>query len=256
MSIGCAALMCHAPIVVPPIAGPRAPDCRTTTRAMAELARTLLEHEPELIVLVSPHAPRRPHSWGIVFADRLSGSFARFGHPELSYAFHGDVGAARCLAREASHLGLETHEIDGRGLDHGALVPLHFVHEAGYAGPVLLVALPFPGTETEQTFGEAVANASRLLGMRWALLASGDMSHRLTRDAPAGFDPAGRDFDHLFVGHLRRGDLGAAVSIDARLAEQAAEDVVQSTEVALGAVGKPSGTAVLSYEGPFGVGYC
>jgi AmmeMemoRadiSam system protein A len=256
MSIGCAALMCHAPIVVPPIAGSRAADCKTTTRAMGELARTLLAHEPDLIVLVSPHAPRRPHSWGIAHGERLWGSFARFGHPELVYAFAGDGEAAGSLAREALQLGLETHEIDGRALDHGALVPLHFVHEAGYTGPILLVALPFPGTETEQTFGEAVANASRRLGKRWALLASGDMSHRLTRDAPAGFDPAGRDFDHLFVAHLRRGDVGAAVSIDAQLAELAAEDVLQSTEVALGAVGQPHGTEVLSYEGPFGVGYC
>jgi MEMO1 family protein len=256
MSIGCAALMCHAPIVVPPIAGSRAADCKTTTRAMGELARTLLAHEPELIVLVSPHAPRRPHSWGLVHAPRLTGSFERFGHPELSYVFDGDADAAACLAREAAMLGLETHQIDGRGLDHGALVPLHFVHEAGYAGPILLVALPFPGTETEQTFGEAVANASRQLGKRWALLASGDMSHRLSRDAPAGFDPAGRAFDHRFVAHLRRGDIGAAVSIDAQRAELAAEDVLQSTEVALGAVGEPHGTQVLSYEGPFGVGYC
>lgn len=256
MSIGCATLMCHAPIVVPPIAGPEANRCRHTTEAMRDTARALVAHEPDLIVLISPHTPRRPDSWGIVHAPTLSGSFARFGHPELSYSFLGAPDEASCLADEAQRRGLKTHALGGVGLDHGALVPLHFVAEAGYLGPVLWVALPFPGTGTEETFGQAIAGASMRLGRCWAVLASGDMSHRLTHDAPAGFDPEARHFDRTFVNHLRNGDLKGAVSIDPELAELAAEDVLQSTQVALGAVGHPTGTRVFFYEGPFGVGYC
>ena len=255
MSIGCAVLMCHAPIVVPPIAGSRAAECSTTTDAMREAARALVAHEPELLVLLSPHAPRKPDAWGISYASVLTGSFARFGHGSLAYVCTGAPDAARCLADEARARGLDTHDIGG-SLDHGALVPLHFVQEAGYEGPVLLVALPFPGADTEVEFGRAIDAASARMGRRWAVLASGDMSHRLTRDAPSGFDPLARTFDSAFVNFLRRGDIVRAVTLDGELAERAAEDVVQSTATALGAIGNARGTRVLAYEGPFGVGYC
>ena len=255
MSIGCAVLMCHAPIVVPEVDGQRATQCATTTQAMRDTARALVAHQPELLVLVSPHAPRKPGAWGIAHAPLLTGSFARFGHSALAYVCPGAPEAARCVTDEAQSRGLVTHDIGG-SLDHGALVPLHFVQEAGYQGPVLLVALPFPGADSETEFGRAIDAASARMGRRWAVLASGDMSHRLTRDAPSGFDPLARTFDRAFVNYLRRGDISKAVNLDVELAERAAEDVVQSTATALGAIGKARGTRVLAYEGPFGVGYC
>jgi len=257
MSISCAVLMCHAPIVVPEIAGARAPECAKTTAAMREAAEILRAHEPDLVVLTSPHTPRHRTRFGIVHDDVIAGSFVRFGHPALALSVPGAPEAARTLAACAAEAGLETHVSRGaRELDHGALVPLWFVHEAGYRGPVLLIALPYPGTESERTFGAAIAHAAARLGQRWAVLASGDMSHRLLPGAPAGYHPDGAAFDAAFVAHLERGALDDAVTQTASLADQAAEDVLQSTAVAAGAVGTPRGLRVLAYEGPFGVGYC
>ena len=74
MSIACAVLMCHAPIVIPAIAAHQAGACSATTEAMRKTARTLIAHEPSLIVLISPHAPRRPRSIGLTFEEVLSGT--------------------------------------------------------------------------------------------------------------------------------------------------------------------------------------
>jgi len=257
MSIACAVLMCHAPIVVPEIAGPRAARCETTTRAMREAAEVLVAHEPEVVVLVSPHAPRHRTRWGIVHDDTLHGTFARFGHAALAVGARGAPEAARTLAACAAEAGLTTHEAAGRALDHGTLVPLYFLREAGYTGRVLSIALPYPDAGTELAFGGAIAAAAERLGQRWAVLASGDMSHRLTPDAPAGHDPRGALFDQAFVAELGRGALSAAIGLPHELVAHAAEDVVQSTTVAAGAVRMaPRGVRVLAYEGPFGVGYC
>jgi MEMO1 family protein len=257
MSIACAVLMCHAPIVVPQIAGDRGPSCVRTTRAMEQTARALVEHEPQVVVLVSPHTPRDPRRWGICHEDNLRGSFARFGHRELALSVRGAPEAARTLSDCAEAQALGTHAVSGLELDHGALVPLYFLHEAGYSGQVLLIALPFPGADSEVRFGAAIRAAAQRRGERWAVLASGDMSHRLTPDAPAGYDPDGPEFDRRFVELLRRGDLKSAINLPSELVERAGEDVVQSTAVAAGAVAFASdGMHTLSYEGPFGVGYC
>lgn len=257
MSIACAALMCHAPIVIPTIGGERAEECRETTNAMREAARALVEHGPEVLVLISPHSPRDRVSWGISEAQALHGSFARFGHGRVQVSVKGAPDASRTLALIAAERGLATHMLAPDQLDHGALVPLYFVREAGFEGSVLLIALPYPDAGTEVAFGEAIEAAARARGERWAVLASGDMSHRLTPDAPAGFDPVGRKFDQEFVSHLRRGDVRAAIELPRELVARAGEDVVQSTAVAAGAIGFDTrGLRLLGYEGPFGVGYC
>jgi len=258
--------MCHAPIVVPSIGsrargpasadGLREPDCAGTTQAMREAARALVAHEPQLIVLVSPHAPRHQQSFGLISARELRGSFARFGCPEVDLRFHGSAVAAEAIAKAARGYGLSTCDVPGDALDHGTLVPLFFVHEAGYRGPVVVVAPPFPGLQTEVLFGEVLREAARSLKERWAVLASGDMSHRLTLDAPLGYDPRALHFDETFVEYVRAGDLRSAIGIDPGLADTAAEDVIQSTAVAAGAIAfRARGLKVFSYESPFGVGY-
>lgn len=256
MSISCAVLMCHAPIVIPAIAGARAADCRATTQAMRETARALVAHEPALIVLISPHAPRRARSIGITFDQTLSGDFARFGHAQVALELPGAPGAAELIAHKARSEGIDTHALAGRALDHGSMVPLFFVHEAGYRGAVVVTSLPYPGTEIEAALGNALHEAAREGVRHWAILASGDMSHRLTRDAPAGFAPRAREFDRRFAHALRQGDLRSAIDADPELIELAAEDVVQSTAVAAAAVQyRAEGTRVFAYEAPFGVGY-
>ena len=54
------------------------------------------------------------------------------------------------------------------------------------------------------------ATAADRLGRRVAFVASGDCSHRLTPDAPAGYSPRGAEFDAGYVRPLRSGDLERA----------------------------------------------
>jgi AmmeMemoRadiSam system protein A len=247
--------MCHAPIVIPTIAAERAADCECTTAAMREVARRVVAHEPDVLVLVSPHAPRQSDRFGVVAAGSITGSFARFGFPRLATALPGAPEAARSVAEAASECGVECWKPRGDDLDHGALVPLHFLVEAGWAGPTLILALPFEDG-TEVAMGEALRAAADRSRERWAVVASGDMSHRLEPGAPAGFEPKARRFDAELVTHLEKGDYRAACSPDPWLREIAAEDVIQSVQVAAAAVGfRNDGHAFLGYEGPFGVGY-
>jgi MEMO1 family protein len=113
------------------------------------------------------------------------------------------------------------------------------------------------GDEAEEAMGEAIRTVAEASGKRWAVIASGDMSHRLQPGAPCGFEARAREFDAGFVSRVRAGDYRAACAPDPVLQELAAEDVVDSTLVAASAVGfRSDGHVFLSYEGPFGVGYC
>jgi AmmeMemoRadiSam system protein A len=121
---------------------------------------------------------------------------------------------------------------------------------------VVVMSLSFLPGEYHRRLGEAVASCAEELRRRVAFVASGDLSHRLTADAPAGYSASGSALDAAIVDAVRRGALGSLTDLDAALVEAGGECGLRSIITLGGFVGEdPVPTRVLSYEGPWGVGY-
>jgi len=248
--------MPHAPILVPEVGGERGGAAQASCQAMREAAACVMSFRPERLVLISPHSPRQPRAFGVWAGERLQGTFAQFNASRAQVSLPNDTQLARSIVTEAGARHLATWMIHDRALDHGALVPLWFLAGAGWAGPTVVLSLNYPEDGGLSELGETIAAAARALHLRIAIVASGDMSHRLTPDAPGGFHPQARQFDETFIHLIRNGDYHELRNIDPGLRELAAEDAVDSTLVAAAAVDwKSTGHKVLHYEGPFGVGY-
>ena len=254
--VACAVLMPHAPILVPDVGGERGGAAQASCRAMRDAAACVMSFRPDTLVLISPHSPRRPRAFGLWAGERLHGSFAQFNASGAKVSLPNDTDLARAIVAEAKIRDLATWMIDDRTLDHGALVPLWFLAAAGWAGPTVVLSLNYPQEGGLDELGEAIAAAARASHRRAAIVASGDMSHRLTREAPCGFHPRAFQFDETFMGLVRDGAYHEIENLDPELRELAAEDAVDSTVIAAAAVNwRTTGHKVLNYEGPFGVGY-
>ncbi|WP_428267148.1 hypothetical protein [Haliangium sp.] len=256
-SVCCSVLMCHAPIVVPEVGGADVRQCAATTEAMTQVGARVVEHHPDLVVVLSPHAPRDPASWSVSDDRVLRGDFSPFRAPEVALELPGDHSAAAAIARHAQARGVPCRLRRLGVADHGTLVPLYFLLHAGWHGPTVRLSLPYyPETRASEAMGRAVARAAAEAGQRWAFVASGDMSHRLEPGAPGGYHPRAHEFDDAVAWAVELGQYRRAVSLDPRLRELAAEDVVDALVVGAAAVGwRARHHQVLSYEGPFGVGY-
>ncbi|OGC13399.1 AmmeMemoRadiSam system protein B, partial [candidate division WOR-1 bacterium RIFOXYA2_FULL_37_7] len=68
-------------------------------------------------------------------------------------------------------------------LDHGALVPLYFIAKAGIHKPILPIAIAFLSLKQLFFYGKMIAQAAEKLNRRVVIIASADMSHRLTKEA-------------------------------------------------------------------------
>ena len=89
-----------------------------------------------------------------------------------------------------------------------------------------------------------------------ALIASGDLSHRLKPDAPAGYNPTAYIFDEEVVDALRTNSPERIINIDHDLRRSAGECGYRSMLIAMGATREqPWACEVIHYEAPFGVGY-
>ena len=241
MAVTSSGLMCHAPIVHPKVGGERAERCVATTSAMREVAARTIASRPERLVLVSPHSPR-PATDFSAWEGTHRGALADFGAPDVAVELPDAPEVAETLALPGVRRGR-------RSLDHGAMVPLAFLWEAGWRGPTAILALPWSSSPASEQLG------GRLAGLpgRTAVIASGDMSHRLKQGAPAGFHPKARLFDAAFLRALEEERWEDLERTPHRA--EAAEDVVDTTRLALGAAGEPLHAEVLAYEGPWGVGY-
>jgi len=252
-----AGLYPHPPIAVPGIGRGREEKCAATMAAMSILSQKIVAAKPQCLVIIAPHSPRDRVAFGIWRGERLAGSLIHFGCPSAAVDLPNNEDFNKLLVKAVKNYGLQSWRVSGDfSEDHSAIVPLWYLVKAGWQGPVSVISLNYPGSGGLDELGLAIAAAAKEYGHPVAFIASGDMSHRLLRNAPAGYHPQAKMFDSEFVELLNRGDYEHVKSIDADLRNLAAEDVVDSTLVAMSATGyRTRGRDVLSYEGPFGVGY-
>jgi len=138
-----AVLMPHAPVLVPAVGGERDNPADASVNAMAEAARRVVKARPETVVLISPHSPRRRGAFAIWAGGRIRGSLWRFGAPEAAVDLPADEPLAAAIAEEATLRGVDTWWLHDAELDHGAVVPLWHLADAGWRGPTILFGLNY-----------------------------------------------------------------------------------------------------------------
>jgi aromatic ring-opening dioxygenase LigB subunit len=134
-------------------------------------------------------------------------------------------------------------------------VPLYFLDQA-FDTPMVCLSISGLSYHDHFLLGRIAGKACADLGRRAVFVASGDLSHRLIKGAPAGYNPRGQEFDQRIAGIAASGDFDALSDIPEDLVEMAGECGFRSIHALWGALKNgPLTNLVLSYEGPFGVGY-
>ncbi|MDR1020851.1 MAG: hypothetical protein LBL73_08840 [Synergistaceae bacterium] len=253
------ALMPHPPIIVPGVGRGREKEAAITTGGVETLMARLSEMTPpDRVLLVSPHQPYSPGALCVNRASAIRGSLAPFGAPNPLFDLRTPVAEADSLGAFLSSTGIPVSFCESGDLtrDQGSLVPLYFLTGIFDRLPPTVLSSPI-GLDIETAFETGRALAGLDDGRKWALLASGDLSHRLKPGAPAGFSPEGQRFDDAVVKALENLDASILSGLPRKTLEGAGECGLRSVMIMLGLCSELGGTIeVLSYEGPFGVGYC
>lgn len=249
----------HPPIIIPNIGGSELNNVKRTIEAMEKLAQDFSAAKPETVILISPHGPIQANKMTVAASPNLTGDFAQFGDWETKMSFKNDLSLVQEIEKAALAAKIPLDLIDFPQLDHGALVPLYYLTKNWSNIKLVPIAFSFLDYQTHFEFGQMIGERLAISDKRFAIVASGDLSHRITPDAPAGYSPRGKEFDAKLIELLKKNDIKGILNLDEDLIEEAGECGLRSIIILLGTLAnfkiESLKFKVLSYEAPFGVGY-
>lgn len=180
------------------------------------------------------------------------------GSPEDRAQVKNTILELEKLGEKLKKLNPEKIIISSPHPDWGFNVPLFFLAK-DFKGEITtyLVGLEEPRFYFEKGKEVYKSISQRSNSQKVVLIASGDMSHCLKEEGPYGFNPDGPKFDKALIDALKEKDIETILKLD-DLYPEAGECGLRSFCFLLGIL-EASGISwqpeILSYEGPFGVGY-
>jgi len=259
MPITAAYIVPHPPLILPEVGKGEERKIQRTIDAYRTAAREIVAVKPDVIVVSPPHAVSYADYIHIAPGPSAEGDFTQFGQPEVRVRARYDEALSEALAELCRAEGFPGGLLGQKSpkLDHGFMVPWYFISQEGGADiPCLRVSISGLSAARHYAFGVLLQKTLENLDKRAVFVASGDLSHKLTEEGPYGFDAMGPAFDQKITAMVESADFLPLFEFTEGECRRAGECGLRSFQMMVGALdGLRVSAALLSYEGPFGVGY-
>ena len=258
MTILAAVAVPHPPIILPEVGKGEEQKIAHTTAAYQQAMMFLKSYQPETLIIISPHTTLYADYFHVSSGKTAHGDFIRFNAPQVMEDAEYDVEFVQELEKVCHNQGFPcgTQGEQMPELDHGTLIPLRFWHQAGGTGKIVRLGLSGLSLLHHYELGRILAAVSQKLNRRTVIIASGDLSHKLLSEGPYGFAAEGPVFDAQIIDIFKSADFAKMLSMSPQLCDAAGECGHRSFVIMAGAFDcKALKSDLLSYEGPFGVGY-
>ncbi|GKU24899.1 AmmeMemoRadiSam system protein A [Clostridium folliculivorans] len=258
-------LLPHPPIAVPEVGKGEEKKISATANSFHVIGEEIAKNAPDTIILVTPHGVMFQDAIAISYENEIYGDLKNFRVPSVQMKLKINKELTTKIYEIAYGEGIPvimaTNSLLNKynqsvTLDHGAMVPLYFINKHYSNYKFVHITYAAISDIDLYKFGIAIRRAVEELKENAVLIASGDLSHRLKKEGPYGYNPYGEKFDKEFLDNLAKGDVKTVLSIDKETVCEAGECGRRSTVTLLGTLeGKKFNGDLLSYEGTFGVGY-
>ncbi len=243
----------HPPIIIPGVG--KTNDlklAKKTILAMEKLAEHISEQDIDTLIVISPHGVIYPDRMNVWFGGEFSGNFTQFKAPQIKFDFSSNDSLAQKIINQAQENNINCNaNTENFILDHGILVPMYYLSKH-LDEDIKIIPINYSMLDRlhHYAFGQVIFDVCNLEEKNIGIIASGDMSHRLFENN------IGTNFDKQIINDLKSKDTEAILNIDEDIIKDAGECGYKSILILLGVLEKLNyQTEILSYEGPFGVGY-
>lgn len=248
----------HPPLAIPEIGRGQERKIQKTIDAYHQIGQRIKELQPETIVLLSPHQVMYADYFHISPGTGASGDFRQFGARQVAVeaAYEKAFVKRLCSLASKAHFPAGTKGEQVPYFDHGTMVPLYFVNQYWINYRLVRIGLSGLSFLNHYELGMMIQKTAKDLEQKTVVIASGDLSHYLTEDGPYGFREEGPVYDETIIKLMGKGDFGQVLECPEALCQKAGECGHGSFLILAGALDRLRvKSQMLSYEGPFGVGY-
>jgi len=248
----------HPPLAVSDVGRGKEKEISKTLSAMDKVAGEIAEIAPETIIFITPHSTVYSDHFHISPGIRAAGDLRRFGCPDVRFdtVYDRELTDEISVIAKKSGISAGTQGERDAGLDHGMTVPMWFINKKYKDYKSIRIAQSGMTSTEHYLLGQVIKKAAENTKRRVVIIASSDLSHRLLPDAPYGFASEGPIFDKMITDALAAGDFLSLMKIPEEIRSGAGECGYNSLMILAGCFDRQDVKAdLLSYEGPFGVGY-
>jgi aromatic ring-opening dioxygenase LigB subunit len=258
MPLKSANLLPHSPLLIPEIAQMNYAFFKKTNEAYAETAEKLITKDVETIIIISSHAEISKDSFCLNVAPEMIINLKEFGFiPPKTIIKSDAIFADQINSKLGQDFPIEM--ISESVLDHGSAIPIFLLKNLGLNKKIIVIS---PASELDANkhydFGLALGKLINESEKNIAIIASGDLSHRLKRKSPGGYSPKGAKFDNKIIENLSTENKAAEnlLKMEEKLINEAGECAYKSLIISLGILNEKSfESKIMAYQNDFGVGY-
>ncbi|WP_026478857.1 AmmeMemoRadiSam system protein A [Alkaliphilus transvaalensis] len=255
----------HPPIILPLIGQGEEDNAKATIVGLQEIASLIKEKAPEMIICITPHGNVFDDGICILDENAISGNLGEFGAEEIKIEKALDQDFIDRLVdffleKEVPSVflskNLAKEYATALTLDHGTMIPLCYIDQEYSQYKLVHITIGMMELLDLYEIGTFIRSVIEDYRKSALLLISGDLSHALSEDAPAGYHPEAKEFDHLILQSLKNGKIEDLLWIPDEVSNTAAECGLRPIIMGLGFLdGYRIDAHIHSYEAPFGVGY-
>ena len=247
----------HPPLIIPEIGKGQEKKISDTIEAYNKIAKAISEIKPDTINISTPHSTCYADYFHISSGEKAEGDFAQFRTPQI----HIDVAYDQDLIKKIEEYGL-THNFSvgtsrekNGALDHATMIPLYFINKFYSNYKIVRISPSGLPLIDHYNIGKII-NSLIDQNQKVIWVASGDLSHVLKEDGPYGFVKEGPEFDEKIKKIIISKDIDSLLKMKSKFYQKAGQCGLGSLAMMLGVFdGYHIESELLSYEGPFGVGY-
>ncbi len=245
----------HSPLLLESIGKENTKKLKSSLNAIESLSEDLYASKPDVIVTISSHSGAHENAFSINLHDEYNVDLKEFGDLSSKRTFEPDPELVTEIRKTMKGQEVKFTLDSYSSLDYGVGVPLELLAKKSKAKLVPIAYSHLPAKD-HLLFGRLLKDVFVNSKKRIAIIASGDLSHCLTSDAPAGFKKEGQEFDDLINQAIKDVSVAKLISINEDVVNAASECGYRPLLILFGIIEKIKvKPEILSYEAPFGVGH-
>jgi len=248
------AILPHAAILLPTVGKDNLKKMPKTIEALKKINDDFKAAKPDSVIVIFSHAGQ-DEFFSLYINKEYQSDFEKLGDFSTKLKFLPDFEMLANLRKFIRIKGFPLAVKGTEKLSYDATIPLFYTDEKQKANivPLETAALPLKKhLDLGGVLKECIDSSNR----RVAVIASANLSHALSTDAPGGLSPAGKEFDEKIQEFIANKNSVGLVSYDEQKLSEAKECASRPIAVLLGIMQQREyNPQIYSYEAPFGIGF-